>query len=412
MAINAYVGVNGVARKVKKIYVGSGGIAQRVNDIFVGVNGVARSAFKRVKRIVEPLMGPTVNVGASSNRKYAMFFGGLNELSSNKTCYTQLFTAYDRDLVQTNTGDTRLWTTAITRQYSNASIGEYCIFLDPSSRSKFKIYDENLTQKVVDMIPYASQSSIQKPDSTAVSLERFVIITGGSYHTSNRSATVIALDENLTIFGTDDLLYPRGFMSGASINKEVALFAAGLLEDDSKFWGIESYNNRLVRSYFDDLEPRNRVMMDPEAANKANGYTTYIASASTKKYAIFGYAGLMEVYSSAHTKMMFDMPIRMSGFTGFGFEGRAIFAGGTNWDSDTFSTIPLSDDLNYVIYNVLQEVHSDLSITVDDESATLSEAKVLPSITSINGHMLIGGGGVASKRTNSVHGTDTVDAFM
>ena len=45
MAKAHYVGVNGVARKVKKQYVGVAGVARNVTKGYVGVNGVARQYF-------------------------------------------------------------------------------------------------------------------------------------------------------------------------------------------------------------------------------------------------------------------------------------------------------------------------------------------------------------------------------
>jgi hypothetical protein len=42
MAKGVYVGVGGVARKIKKVYVGVGGLSRKVKKIYVGANGVAR----------------------------------------------------------------------------------------------------------------------------------------------------------------------------------------------------------------------------------------------------------------------------------------------------------------------------------------------------------------------------------
>ena len=42
MAKGAYIGVGGVARKVKNIYVGVDGVARKVKKGYIGVNGVAR----------------------------------------------------------------------------------------------------------------------------------------------------------------------------------------------------------------------------------------------------------------------------------------------------------------------------------------------------------------------------------
>jgi hypothetical protein len=42
MAVNAYVGIDGIARKAVKMYVGVDGIARSVRAGYVGVDGVAR----------------------------------------------------------------------------------------------------------------------------------------------------------------------------------------------------------------------------------------------------------------------------------------------------------------------------------------------------------------------------------
>ena len=42
MAKKGYVGVGGVARKLKKGYVGVGGVARRLKKGYIGVGGVAR----------------------------------------------------------------------------------------------------------------------------------------------------------------------------------------------------------------------------------------------------------------------------------------------------------------------------------------------------------------------------------
>lgn len=45
MAKNAYIGVNGVARKVKKGYIGVDGVARKVKSGFIGVDNVSRQFF-------------------------------------------------------------------------------------------------------------------------------------------------------------------------------------------------------------------------------------------------------------------------------------------------------------------------------------------------------------------------------
>ena len=42
MGKSVYIGVGGVARKVKNIYIGINGVARRVKKAYIGVGGVAR----------------------------------------------------------------------------------------------------------------------------------------------------------------------------------------------------------------------------------------------------------------------------------------------------------------------------------------------------------------------------------
>ena len=45
MAKGVYIGVNNVARKVKKSYIGVGNVARKIKKAYIGVNGVARECY-------------------------------------------------------------------------------------------------------------------------------------------------------------------------------------------------------------------------------------------------------------------------------------------------------------------------------------------------------------------------------
>lgn len=53
MAANQYLGVGGVARKVKSQFVGIGGVARKVKQGFLGVGGVARRFFSGAVEVVK-----------------------------------------------------------------------------------------------------------------------------------------------------------------------------------------------------------------------------------------------------------------------------------------------------------------------------------------------------------------------
>lgn len=57
MAMNGYIGINGVSKKIKNIYIGVGGVAKKVTSAYVGVNGVAKKWWGGG---VQPLVDPGV----------------------------------------------------------------------------------------------------------------------------------------------------------------------------------------------------------------------------------------------------------------------------------------------------------------------------------------------------------------
>lgn len=60
MAKNAYVGVDGVAKKVKKAYIGIDGVARSIKKIYVGVDGVAKLVFQSNISLAELPVGSSV----------------------------------------------------------------------------------------------------------------------------------------------------------------------------------------------------------------------------------------------------------------------------------------------------------------------------------------------------------------
>ena len=62
MAKAQYIGVSGVARKVKKNYIGVSAVARKVKKGYIGVGGVARQYFAGETPISSLAVGGTVQV--------------------------------------------------------------------------------------------------------------------------------------------------------------------------------------------------------------------------------------------------------------------------------------------------------------------------------------------------------------
>ena len=93
-----YIGVDGVARKVKKAYIGVDNVARKVKKMYLGVNGIARCIFSSREL---SYYGTATNLSIARNTiasttvgNYALFGGGLPATSN--------VDAYDINLTRTN----------------------------------------------------------------------------------------------------------------------------------------------------------------------------------------------------------------------------------------------------------------------------------------------------------------------
>ena len=82
MAKGAYVGVDGVARKIKKGYVGVEGVARKIKKAYIGVGGVARPFWSGGELAywgtATNLSVGRMDLAGASVGNYALFAGGNN----------------------------------------------------------------------------------------------------------------------------------------------------------------------------------------------------------------------------------------------------------------------------------------------------------------------------------------------
>ena len=81
MAKKAYIGVNGVARKIKKGYIGVDGKARKIKKAYIGdENGIARlffsSGLKMVSGTTKYVSGGSVTINTGFKPMFVMVYGG------------------------------------------------------------------------------------------------------------------------------------------------------------------------------------------------------------------------------------------------------------------------------------------------------------------------------------------------
>lgn len=123
MAKGVYVGVDGIAHKVKKIYTGADNVAKQVKKGYVGVGGVARPFFSAEAGLeyygtITPLSVARGQLAATTVGNYALFGGGYSGY------YIDTVDAY-------NTSLTRSTPTALSGARSvlaATTVGNYALF--------------------------------------------------------------------------------------------------------------------------------------------------------------------------------------------------------------------------------------------------------------------------------------------
>ena len=130
MATRVYVGVNNIARQVRKIYIGVNNVAKRVRKGYIGVAGVARLFFVGSGKIVfketKSFETARYDLNAATVGNYAVFGPGR----TGNTVWGGNYEAYSNSLttsVISATGE------AVVSGYGAATIGNYAIFAGGTS---------------------------------------------------------------------------------------------------------------------------------------------------------------------------------------------------------------------------------------------------------------------------------------
>lgn len=119
MAKAQYVGVNGVARKVKQPYIGVDGVARKVKSGYVGVNGVARQFFSSGTPISEVTLGETVLLNMNGvPTEFTVVHQGLPSTTYDSSCNGTW-------LLKTYANESRVWTISGGNNYEKSDIHSY-----------------------------------------------------------------------------------------------------------------------------------------------------------------------------------------------------------------------------------------------------------------------------------------------
>ena len=124
MSKGAYVGVNGVARKIKKGYIGVDGVARKIIKAYIGVGGVARPCWGGGELThygtITPLWAARYALAGATVGKHALFAGGFSSAAIN---YRRV-DGYNEAL----TREEAPYLSAGRARLAGATVGSYAIF--------------------------------------------------------------------------------------------------------------------------------------------------------------------------------------------------------------------------------------------------------------------------------------------
>lgn len=237
-----YVGnLKGIAEKPTKIYVGVNNIARRVKRIYIGdQSGIARLIFDSVKKIsfskdIEEISVETLHhyydVGSASINKYAIFAGGYNRKLNTVTNNVDIF---DNNGICVATKSFSKYATGIT----GCNNDKYAIFAGGSLDSKDNIGNTITTPIVMYIssdLTHGYMSTANQLDNPTYGMNscKFngnAIFAGGStgnlYSEYWYTSAVIAYDNNLIKTQLPSLDTDR-ISLGFATTKDKFLLAAG-----------------------------------------------------------------------------------------------------------------------------------------------------------------------------------------
>lgn len=393
MAKGVYIGVGGVARKVKKMYIGVGGVARKVKKAYIGVGGVARVFWSS-----EPTYGGTASalstvryaLAGASTSNHAVFAGGNFSINTSPEIDT-----YDTSL----TKGTATALSGYNREgLSGASFAGYAVFGGGGNYSSgyryayVDYYDSSLTKSTASDLTYgadegaaaatsshvvfgcgryydtsdsdnkhtsshrsytAYDTSMTRTSSTrlyltfgsgrawvgAASIGNYIIFAGGAYYekgeTTVNKADMSYLNASLTSTAGTSLSQARRDVTGVNFNDKYALFAGGAA-GTTAYNIIDVYDASLTRTTPITLSvARSRV-----AATVLDDYAFFAggSTGSSWEYGQDAATNTVDMFDSSLTRVDIGaLPAARTEMGATTIGSYALFAGGIDGTSSSGS---------------------------------------------------------------------------
>lgn len=175
MATGIYIGVNGVARKVKTGYVGISGVARKIKKGYIGVNGVARLFYSAEDRLKASGYVSTGTNRTSSDGRPEPYIGKYASFNHGRVINSSLTIT---NLSSTTASNTYMRGNTNTYMYGYHNTGNYNNVT--SYKAIFRFVDANLTESLSSSL--SSHRWLSTPCASASKQSTYSIITLTNYY--------------------------------------------------------------------------------------------------------------------------------------------------------------------------------------------------------------------------------------
>ena len=387
MSKNVYIGVGGVARKVKNIYIGVGGVARKVKKGYIGVGGVARLFYSSsgyqstiTNAYTRGSWGRPI---AMSIGNYAIFGGGISGTSANTDVYDTSLTHSIKTFIFLN-GNT-----------AGASIGDgtkYCCYIEGNYGYRHYTISRSLTQ--IDLFSKITPSQ-EANGMKACSFKNYIVFIGGSGGGSDElnCGPTYAINDNLTWTSLRQLGPTLNF--GVASNDTYLLAGGGTYENMTSSLGRHSITYNNLRSLNTSL-----TVSDVETMHLGGLCASSAVRLNNK---ILFLDGSVYSFNSSLTKITAGELTGSNGngrplSTGVVFNNKSGFTSG--YDDVTVNGYGYMTSLVSGNYSNAIDLFDDSLTKTND--VTLSVGRYNSCSTSVGDYVLIGYGSTSDSSTSNI----------
>lgn len=436
MSKAAYVGVDGVARKIKKMYIGVDGVARKVKKAYVGVDGIAHMFYISQQAGSIEISPTSVSITGKSKTATATITylgdGTVTATSSNTSIatvsvsgntvtvtsvgagsatitiavattddYTGVECVLDVSVVFTMTYHGEVTSLSSGRtEIIGVSVGDKALFAGgmPTSTSGSEVSTVDAYSGTLTRSTPSAMTVVRSNTAAAVSMEKYALIAGGNKGANTYHNSVNAYSETLSRSAPSNLSVARTNLAGARAGTYAVI--AGGRNANGVQSTVNAYSATLSRS-------------TPTALSTARSWHSYYpgTAATAGNYAVI--AGgktdtgtgtssnllkTVEAYSDELTKSTAtNLSLSTAGSTAISVGEYALIAGGRVYANSA-----------YTYYKTVYAYNSLLTMSTPTK---LSTARYNMCATTVGGCALFVGG-YTSNLTGTVGTVDVYDELL